>query len=209
MRHGHSRWRRPLWPVRPCILPCTRHGLSGHWAAVGTVQDGERHRRPRLLCQRRAARRERRAGQLSSPSLRLRLHLHLQPQPPPPPAPQPRLRLRLRLRLNPASAQPHSQPNAQPSPGESVAEVRRDMPQVLLHDCYVWLPYDLLAFRMIPTHIRPTTTALMTLGWNTYLSAVAVRARAGATPAAATAPVYGSTGGAPTAVRPIRDSDTC
>ena len=90
-----------------------------------------------------------------------------------------------------------------------MADVRRDMPQVLLHDCYVWLPYDLLAFRMIPTHIRPTTTALMTLGWNTYLSAVAVRARAGATPAAATVPVCGSTGGAPTAVRPIRHSDTC
>ena len=34
-----------------------------------------------------------------------------------------------------ASAHPHSQPDAYPSPGESVAEVRRDMPQVLLHDC--------------------------------------------------------------------------
>ena len=45
-----------------------------------------------------------------------------------------------------------------------MAEVRRDMPQVLLHDCYVWLPYNLVAFRTIPTHIRPTTTALMTLG---------------------------------------------
>ena len=85
--------------------------------------------------------------------------------------------------------------------------------QVLLHDCYVWLPYDLLAFRMIPTHIRPTTTALMTLGWNTYLSAVAVRARA-ATPAVsepvtapATVPVHGSTGGAPTA--PLGQSGTC
>ena len=66
-----------------------------------------------------------------------------------------------------------------------MAEVRRDMPQVLLHDCYVWLPYNLVAFRTIPTHIRPTTTALMTLGWNTYLSAVAVRARAGGTPAVA------------------------
>ena len=96
-----------------------------------------------------------------------------------------------------------------------MADVRRDMPQVLLHDCYVWLPYDLVAFRMIPTHIRPTTTALMTLGWNTYLSAVAVRARAGATSAVspvtapATLPVYGSTGGAPTA--PLRHSvsDTC
>lgn len=64
--------------------------------------------------------------------------------------------------------------------GEPVAEVRRDMPQVLLHDCYVWLPYTLIAYRMIPIHIRPTTTALMTLGWSTYLSAVAVRARAAA-----------------------------
>ena len=96
-----------------------------------------------------------------------------------------------------------------------MAEVRRDMPQVLLHDCYVWLPYNLVAFRTIPTHIRPTTTALMTLGWNTYLSAVAVRARAGGTPAVAapaTAPAYGSTGDAgahhaPATVR--RHSGTC
>ena len=45
------------------------------------------------------------------------------------------------------------------------------MPQVLLHDCYVWLPYNLVAFRTIPTHIRPTTTALMALGSLAWLVA--------------------------------------
>jgi len=139
-----------------------------------------------------------RSGQLSSPSLRLRLRLRLHP------------RLVL-LRPTPLPTRCLA-----PSPGESMAEVRRDMPQVLLHDCYVWLPYNLVAFRTIPTHIRPTTTALMTLGWNTYLSAVAVRARAGGTPAVATpatAPAYGSTTGDPGAHRAPatyrRHSGTC
>lgn len=61
--------------------------------------------------------------------------------------------------------------------GASADEVVKAMPEVLRDDCIVWLPYNLLAFRLIPTHIRPTTTAIMTLGWNTYLSSVACRAR--------------------------------
>ena len=61
--------------------------------------------------------------------------------------------------------------------GASAEEVVKAMPEVLRDDCVVWLPYNLLAFRLIPTHIRATTTAIMTLGWNTYLSSVACRAR--------------------------------
>ena len=61
--------------------------------------------------------------------------------------------------------------------GAPAAEVWRAMPEVLVADCCVWLPYNLVAFRLIPLHVRPTTTALMTLGFNTYLSHVAVRAR--------------------------------
>ena len=142
-----------------------------------------------------------RSGQLSCPNFRLRLRQ--------------RLRLRLRPRLVLLRPTPHPTRCLAPSPGEPMAEVRRDMPQVLLHDCYVWLPYNLVAFRTIPTHIRPTTTALMTLGWNTYLSAVAVRARAGGTPvvaAPATAPAYGSTGDAGAHRAPAtarRHSGTC
>ena len=61
--------------------------------------------------------------------------------------------------------------------GAPAAEVWRSMPSVMLMDCTVWLPYNLLAFRQIPLHVRPTTTTLMTFGWNTYLSLVAARGR--------------------------------
>ena len=62
--------------------------------------------------------------------------------------------------------------------GAPADEVLRSMPKVLLYDCVVWLPYNLLAFGRIPLHVRPTTTAFMTLGWNTYISAVAAQGRA-------------------------------
>ena len=61
--------------------------------------------------------------------------------------------------------------------GAPLAEVLRSMPMVLLYDCVVWMPYNFLAFGRIPPHLRPTTTAFMTLGWNTYLSAVAAQGR--------------------------------
>ena len=61
--------------------------------------------------------------------------------------------------------------------GASAEEVLKAMPEVLRDDCIVWLPYNLLAFRLIPLHIRPTTTAVMTLFWNTYLSACACRVK--------------------------------
>lgn len=52
-------------------------------------------------------------------------------------------------------------------PASSVAE---SMPGVLLNEARVWLPYNLLAFRLIPIHVRPTSTACVTLGWHTYIS---------------------------------------
>ena len=41
---------------------------------------------------------------------------------------------------------------------------------VLLNEVRVWLPCNLLAFRFIPINIRPTSTAVVMLGWNVYLS---------------------------------------
>lgn len=61
--------------------------------------------------------------------------------------------------------------------GAPLAEVLRSMPMVLLYDCAVWMPYNFIAFGRIPLHLRPTATAFMTLGWNTYLSAVAAQGR--------------------------------
>ena len=44
------------------------------------------------------------------------------------------------------------------------------LPRVTLNDCRVWLPYNLLAFALIPAFIRPTTTAMMEASWQTYIS---------------------------------------
>jgi hypothetical protein len=54
--------------------------------------------------------------------------------------------------------------------GNTIPEVQAAMPGVLLNELRVWLPYNLLAFRIVPSHIRPTTTALLTFGWTTYIS---------------------------------------
>ena len=61
--------------------------------------------------------------------------------------------------------------------GAPASEVWKAMPGVMLMDCTVWLPYNLVAFGKIPPHVRPTTTAFVTLGWNTYLSYVAAQGR--------------------------------
>lgn len=61
--------------------------------------------------------------------------------------------------------------------GTPAAEVAVAMPEVFMSDCCVWMPYNLVAFRLIPLHVRPTTTAWLTLCWNTYLSWVAARGR--------------------------------
>ena len=48
--------------------------------------------------------------------------------------------------------------------------VRKEMPTVTLNDICVWLPYNLIAFSLIPAYIRPSTTALMEACWQTYIS---------------------------------------
>jgi hypothetical protein len=54
--------------------------------------------------------------------------------------------------------------------GSPSHDVQEKMPRVLLNECRVWLPYNLVAFRLVPVHVRPTTTACLALGWNTYMS---------------------------------------
>ncbi|EOD16111.1 hypothetical protein EMIHUDRAFT_449480 [Emiliania huxleyi CCMP1516] len=58
--------------------------------------------------------------------------------------------------------------------GEQLPEVlvalRDTMPAVLLNELRVWLPYNLLAFRLVPTPVRPATTSLVTLCWQVYIS---------------------------------------
>ena len=41
---------------------------------------------------------------------------------------------------------------------------------VTLNDINVWLPYNILAFSLVPIHIRPACTSLMEAGWQTYIS---------------------------------------
>ena len=48
--------------------------------------------------------------------------------------------------------------------------VTREMPKVIVNDVKVWLPYNLLAFSVIPAIIRPTTTAMVEASWQTYIS---------------------------------------
>jgi len=46
----------------------------------------------------------------------------------------------------------------------------QEMPRVTLNDARVWLPYNLVAFSVIPIYIRPATTSLMEACWQTYIS---------------------------------------
>jgi hypothetical protein len=50
------------------------------------------------------------------------------------------------------------------------SDVLASMPNVLLNEARVWLPYNLVAFSLVPRHIRPTTTSCLTVGWHTYIS---------------------------------------
>ena len=59
------------------------------------------------------------------------------------------------------------------------AEPREVMPGVLLNELRVWLPYNLLAFKFVPVHVRPTTTMALTFCWHTYISATAAAATRG------------------------------
>jgi hypothetical protein len=48
--------------------------------------------------------------------------------------------------------------------------VAEALPSVTINDARVWLPYNLLAFSVIPVYIRPATTSLMEAMWQTYIS---------------------------------------
>jgi hypothetical protein len=45
-----------------------------------------------------------------------------------------------------------------------------ELPRVTRTDFMVWLPYNLVAFSVIPIYVRPTTTAFMEASWQTYIS---------------------------------------
>ena len=45
-----------------------------------------------------------------------------------------------------------------------------ELPTVTRNDILVWLPYNMVAFSIIPPMIRPTTTLLMEASWQCYIS---------------------------------------
>lgn len=53
---------------------------------------------------------------------------------------------------------------------EAGDHVMQEMPSVTLNDARVWMPYNILAFSIIPIWIRPATTSLMEACWQTYIS---------------------------------------
>ena len=55
-------------------------------------------------------------------------------------------------------------------PPDVLHHVLEELPHVTLNDIRVWLPYNLIAFSLIPTFLRPTTTAAMEASWQTYIS---------------------------------------
>jgi len=56
-------------------------------------------------------------------------------------------------------------------PTETVLpHVAEEMPRVTANDIKVWMPYNLIAFSVIPVYIRPSTTAMMEAAWQTYIS---------------------------------------
>lgn len=46
----------------------------------------------------------------------------------------------------------------------------QEMPGVTVNDAKVWLPYNIMAFSVIPIYMRPATTSLMEACWQTYIS---------------------------------------
>jgi Mpv17 / PMP22 family len=48
--------------------------------------------------------------------------------------------------------------------------VAEEMPRVTYNDLRLWLPYNLVAFGMLPPYIRPCTTVLMESAWQAYIS---------------------------------------
>lgn len=53
---------------------------------------------------------------------------------------------------------------------EVVPHLLEEIPDVTCNDVALCLPYNLLAFSIIPASIRPTTTALVEAVWQTYIS---------------------------------------
>lgn len=53
---------------------------------------------------------------------------------------------------------------------EVVHHVSNEIGPVTKNDFLVWLPYNLIAFSLIPAILRPTTTAAMEASWQTYIS---------------------------------------
>lgn len=51
-----------------------------------------------------------------------------------------------------------------------VEHTMQEMPGVTVNDARVWLPYNIVAFSVIPIYIRPATTSLMEACWQTYIS---------------------------------------
>lgn len=53
---------------------------------------------------------------------------------------------------------------------EVLLHVSDELPTVTRNDFFVWLPYNLLAFSVIPATLRPTSTLAMEASWQTYIS---------------------------------------
>lgn len=51
-----------------------------------------------------------------------------------------------------------------------IRHVSSELPTVTKNDFVVWMPYNILAFSIIPAVLRPTTTAAMEASWQTYIS---------------------------------------
>ena len=59
-----------------------------------------------------------------------------------------------------------------------VSSVHRIFADVLLDDLKVWPMYDVLCFSVVPPHLRPTATAVVSVCWHSYVSFVANRREA-------------------------------
>ena len=59
-----------------------------------------------------------------------------------------------------------------------VSSVHRIFAHVVLDDLKVWPLYDLLCFSVVPPHLRPTATAVVSVCWHSYVSFVANRREA-------------------------------
>jgi hypothetical protein len=70
--------------------------------------------------------------------------------------------------LTPNKQQP--QPHQHRTVQDVLEHVANELPTVTRNDILVWLPYNMIAFSMVPPMLRPTTTAMMEASWQTYIS---------------------------------------